>query len=142
MHQVELVEVRLAQTALPDTDKLLLLQLLQVRSHASVGHAHVLRKPSLPREAIIILPSVLEKHGVSELRSRRQDGALENMIRDLGESSSRQEIGSPQNDVSFYQLRNRRQCTLLRLHTGILPLAAPITAGVGITGRSCVKYAL
>ena len=85
--QIELIKVRLHEPLLLDVQVVLLLQFLEICPHAAVGDTDIIGEPRLPWKAKIILPRVTEQHGVSELCTRRNFVASQDVIGYLGEAA-------------------------------------------------------
>jgi hypothetical protein len=98
-----------------DLQQLGRLKLLEVGSNAAVGRPHVLRQLDLPREAGVVLPSVLKQHGVRELGAHRYDRIRQDEIRDLRKAVARRKVGADDLDVAFFVFEDVADVASLRV---------------------------
>jgi hypothetical protein len=99
--KVDGVTIRLSLTATLDRDEAASFQLSNEFGNAASAHAHVGRQAFLAGKAGIIVPGVTQEHGVSDFRSDRQVGLLEDEVGHLGKAPLRDRVCCVQLNIPF-----------------------------------------
>ena len=79
------VEIGFAEATLGDLQEACIFKLFEICSHTSLPCSHVFTEPFLTRKTIVVLPCVLEQHGVRQLGSDTEFLVGENVLWDLSE---------------------------------------------------------
>src|SRR5437016_6047950 len=87
-HKLYFIQVGFALSPPSDFDKLCSLQLLNELTDARLAHPHVGREPFLAGEATVVVPGVMQEHGIGDLRTEAEVAILENEIGNLGEPTT------------------------------------------------------
>src|SRR5207245_10424362 len=101
-------------TAAGDLDKVRALQLLDELADPRLAHAHVGGEPFLAREATVVVPGVMQKHRIGDLRSKAQRAIFQDEIRNLGEPAASNGIVGRQLDIALSE--NIANVSRLRWH--------------------------
>src|SRR5579884_630971 len=102
-HVAEFVEVGLALPAAGDLDEAGRLEFLDELADARLAHAHVDCESFLAWEAPIVMPAVVDEHGIGDLRTEAEVCFLQYEIWDLRKPAAHDWIVGRQLDVALSQ---------------------------------------
>ena len=99
--QEQFIEVRFPLSTPLDDDEPSLFKLLHVTDDAALSDAHIHSQSILAGEAIVVLPRIVQQHGVGELGSRRDSIRLQHEVWHLREPTTSCDVGAANFDVAF-----------------------------------------
>jgi hypothetical protein len=102
-HKFDLIQVGLPLAATGDLNEARPFQLLDELADPRLAHAHVAREPLLAGKATVVVPGVVQEHGIGDFGAQAQLRVLEDEIWYLREAAAHNWVVGRELDIAFTQ---------------------------------------